>query len=56
VIIYDIPGPDGNIRMEIAEEEAIRQMKEIAALKGKVYPNDYEALLDFMVIHWAVQK
>jgi len=53
MIVYDTPAPDGNQRTRITEDEAIRQMKELAAKKGYRYPNDTEALDDFIVIHWA---
>ena len=51
---YDEPDENGNnITIRISEQEAIRQMKAYATSKGHVYPNDKEALVDFIVINWA---
>jgi hypothetical protein len=51
MICYWEYGRAGTTR--VTEAEAINRMKEVAAKKGKVYPNDEEALKDFVVIHWA---
>jgi hypothetical protein len=37
----------------ISVELAVRFQKEYAATKNHTYPNDEEALIDYMVIHWA---
>jgi hypothetical protein len=50
------PGPSENGEDEVvrlSEDEAIRRSKAWAVHKGFTYPNDHEALIDFMVIHWA---
>lgn len=55
MIVYVEPDEDGphEVIVRVTEEEAIRRAKAYAAQKGHVYPNDQEALTDFMVIHWA---
>ena len=56
MIVYDAPTPTGNKRTRLTEEEAIWQSKAYATTYGYVYPNDHEALIDFIVIHWAWQE
>jgi len=54
MLIYHEPDEQGNdITIRVSEEEAIRQSKLYATKKGYVYKNDREALIDFIVIHWA---
>ena len=51
---YFEPDQNGNpITVEMTEEQAIMEMKQRAY--PKVYPNDREALLDFIALHWAVE-
>jgi len=45
--------PDKELPMEVTEADAIKQMQEKAAEKCFVYPSDEEALIDFIVVHWA---
>lgn len=45
--------PDHEEPTLITEAEAIAQSKAYASSKGHVYPNDHEALVDFIVIYWA---
>ena len=56
MIVYNEYTPDRDIVIRITEEEAIRQSKEYAAKKGFTYPNDREALIDFIVINWAWEE
>jgi len=53
MIVYDTPSSEGCVHMRITEAEAIQRSKDAAAQKGLAYPNDNEALEDFLVIHWA---
>lgn len=39
--------------IRIARSTAIAQQKHSALLGGYVYNNDEEALIDFIVVHWA---
>jgi hypothetical protein len=53
-IKYWEPDRYGNDTMvTISVELAVRFQKEYAATKNHTYPNDEEALIDYMVIHWA---
>ena len=49
MIVYEDP----NGQHRIAELDAITIVKNVAAKRGYTYPNDKEALRDFIVIHWA---
>jgi hypothetical protein len=54
IITYEDPLEDGSFRVvRLTEEEAIKQSKEYAAHKGYSYESDAEALMDFIVTHWA---
>ena len=54
MIKYSDPDENGNeVIHYVSEEEAIRRSKLYATKKGYVYKNDEEALIDFIVVHWA---
>lgn len=38
----------------LSEDTMIHEAKEVAAAHGHTYPNDQEALLDFMAVNWTV--
>lgn len=51
---YRYVEPDQNgetVTVEVSEEEAIMEMKQKAY--PFIYPDDREALLDFIALHWA---
>jgi len=52
-VVWDEPGPHGNIHNVITEQEAIERSHEYAYVIGRSYPNHEEALDDFMTRHWA---
>ena len=56
MIVYNEYTPDGNVVIRITEDEAILRSKESAAKQGYTYPNDNEALIDFIVVNWAWQE
>lgn len=49
------PGTDGREidLLRITKSAAIEQQKQSAFLVGYVYDNDQDALIDFLVVHWA---
>ena len=54
MIVYSEPDVDGNdVVTRITEADAIFWAKKIAARKNYFYADDEDALIDFMVIHWA---
>ena len=51
---YDEPGDDGeNVTVQVSWEDAIAQMRTAAARHNYYYSYDSDALLDFIVVHWA---
>lgn len=61
MIVYDVPGPDGNLHVILTPEEAIRRQR--AAMVEKLGRDPYEgdkgddlALHGFICIHWAWEE
>jgi len=44
---------DDPVYCKVTEHAAILRQKEVAKKRGYTYPNDEEALLDFISVHWA---
>ena len=46
----------GHLTITISAKDAISEMKQrLSAKSEKVYPNDKEAYLDFIALHWAIE-
>ena len=57
MIVHDDMDKDGNnIKVVKTREEVIRIQIKIAETKGFIYPNEEEALLDYMVINYAWEE
>ena len=56
ITYWEQDGVGNAVEMWVSDATAIALAKGYAASKGHTYPNDREALLDFLVIHWGTWR